>query len=58
LNVTTVRVEFFAAPDAADEHAAVVETARTAAAASTARARVRRDFREVMCADRTPFLYV
>ncbi len=34
---------------AADEHAAVAETARTAAAATSARARVRRDLREGMC---------
>src|SRR5580692_594574 len=57
LNVTTVRVEFFAAPACADEHAAVVETARTAAAATTARARVRRDLRELMCGYRSPFRY-
>src|SRR5580704_1450768 len=54
LNAATVRVEFFAAPDCADEHAAVVETARTAAAATTARTRVRRDLRELMRAYRTP----
>src|SRR5713101_7221009 len=59
LNATTVRVVFFAAPGCAeDEHAAVAETARTAAAATRARARVRRDLREVMCGYRTPFLYV
>ena len=57
LNAATVRVEFFAAPGCADEHAAVVETARTAAAATSARARVRRDFREVTSGYRTPFLY-
>src|SRR5215472_14307562 len=57
LNTATVRVEFFAAPGCADEHAAVVETVRTAAAATTARARVRRDLREVMSGYRTPFLY-
>ena len=44
LNAATVRVVFFTAPDGADdEHAAVAETARTAAAATSARARVRRD---------------
>jgi hypothetical protein len=43
LNAATVRVEFFTAPDGADEHAAVAETARTAAVATSARARVRRD---------------
>ena len=43
LNAATVRVEFFTAPGCADEHAAVAETARTAAAATSARARVRRD---------------
>ena len=48
LNAATVRVEFFTAPGCADEHAAA-ETARTAAAATSARARVRRDLREVMC---------
>ena len=57
LSVTTVRVEFLTAPGAADEHAAA-ETARTAAATTDARVRIRRDFREVMCAYRTPFLYV
>ena len=55
LNAATVRVEFFAAPDCTDEHAAVVETARTAAAATIARARVRRDLREVTSGYRTPF---
>jgi hypothetical protein len=44
LNAATVRVVFFTAPDDADdEHAAVTETARTAAAATSVRARVRRD---------------
>jgi hypothetical protein len=43
LNAATVRVVFFTVPAGADEHAAVVETARTAAAATSARARVRRD---------------
>src|SRR6266478_6281431 len=57
LNAATVRVEFSAAPGCADEHAAVVETARTAAAATSARARVRRDLRGVMCGYRTPLLY-
>jgi hypothetical protein len=57
LSVTTVRVEFLTAPGAADEHAAA-ETARTAATTTDARVRIRRDFREVMCAYRTPFLYV
>src|SRR5580692_8812366 len=47
LNVATVRVELCTAPACADEHAAVAETTRTAAAAS-ARARVRRDLREGM----------
>jgi hypothetical protein len=42
LNAATVRVVFFTAPDGADEHAAA-ETARTAATATSARARVRRD---------------
>src|SRR6516225_10132021 len=58
LNAATVRVEFSAAPGCADEHAAVAETVRTAAAATTARARVRRDLREVMCGYGTPFLYM
>src|SRR6478672_7056684 len=57
LKTATLRVEFSAAPGCADEHAAVVETARTAAAATSARARVRRDFREVTSGYRTPFLY-
>src|SRR5690348_11040145 len=58
LNVATVRVEFSAAPGCPDdEHAAVVKTARTAAAATTARARVRRDLRKVTSGYRTPFLY-
>src|SRR5262249_42930334 len=57
LNAATVRVEFVAAPGCTDEHAAIVETARTAAAATTARARVRRDLREVTSGYRTPFLY-
>jgi hypothetical protein len=50
LNAATVRVEFFKAPDCEDEdeHAAA-ETARTAAAATSARARVRRDLREAIC---------
>src|ERR1700689_2193784 len=43
LNAATVRVVFFTAPAGADEHAAVTETARTAAAATSARARVQRD---------------
>ena len=49
LNAATVRVEFFTAAGCADEHAAVTETVRTAAAATSARARVRRDLREVIC---------
>ena len=50
LNATTARVEFFTVPDCADEHAAAVaETVRTAAAAASARARVRRDLRKGMC---------
>src|SRR5450631_4229119 len=49
LNATTVRVEFVTAPDCADEHAAIAETAKTAAAATTARPRVRRDLGEVIC---------
>src|ERR1700760_1194141 len=57
LKTATLRVELFAAPGCADEHAAVVETARTAAAATSARALVRRDFREVTSRYRTPFLY-
>src|SRR5580704_16352647 len=48
LNAATMRVELFAAPGCRDEHAAV-ETARTAAAATSARARYRRDPREVIC---------
>src|SRR4029077_4667419 len=50
LNAATVRVESVAAPGGGAEHAAVVEPARTAAAATSARARVRRDLRELMCA--------
>jgi hypothetical protein len=43
LNAATVRVVFFTAPDdGADEHAAA-EIARTAATATSAQARVRRD---------------
>src|ERR1700759_3202899 len=57
LKTATLRVEFSAAPGCADEHAAVVETARTAAAATSARARVRRDLREVTRGYRTPFLH-
>src|SRR6516165_5702823 len=51
LNAATVRVEFFTASgcEDEDEHAAVAETARTAAAATSARARVRRNLREGMC---------
>src|SRR6185437_2038479 len=57
LKTATLRVEFSAAPGCADEHAAVVETAMTAAAATSARARVRRDLREVTSRYRTQFLY-
>jgi hypothetical protein len=42
LNAATVRVVFFTAPDDEDEHAAP-ETATTAATATSAQARVRRD---------------
>src|SRR6185437_2290873 len=56
LKTATLRVELFAAPGCADEHAAVVETAMTAAAATSARARVRRVLREVTSGYRTPFL--
>ena len=49
LNAATVSVESFTAPDCADDEHAAAETARTAAAATSARARVRRDLRKVMC---------
>src|SRR5580692_9890405 len=49
LNAATVRVEFFTAPACADEHAAVDETARIAAATTSAGVRVRRNLREVIC---------
>src|ERR1700733_14747411 len=50
LNAATVRVECVTAPDGADEHAAVAETARTAAVATSVRARVRHDLCKGMCA--------
>ncbi len=43
LNARTVRVGFFSAPACADEHAAADETARIAAATTSAGVRVRRD---------------
>jgi len=49
LNATTARVEFFTVPDCEDEHAAAVaKTVRTAAAAASARTRVR-DLGKGMC---------
>src|ERR1700751_5958333 len=58
LNVATVRVDCSAAPGCPDDaHAAIVESDGTAAAATAARARVRRDLRKVTSGYRTPFLY-
>jgi hypothetical protein len=51
LKAATVRVECVTVPaaDDADEHAVIGKTTRTAAAPTSARARIRRDLREVIC---------